>query len=59
MAISVGHLLFYAEWETTRTAILLFLQGENYEIQHTLAYGSKEMLEEVEKAKEKDTLEEL
>ncbi len=57
MAICVGDLVYYSEWETQNTNIFLFLTGGNYEINHLIRYASKQLEEEVEKAREEETLE--
>lgn len=48
MAISAGHLVMYAEWDTDDTTIFLGLNGDNYETSLEVEYSSKE-LKEVEK----------
>ncbi len=38
-AVSIGHLVYNAEWRTATTAISLILFGEDYEIQLVLSYS--------------------
>jgi len=44
-AVSIGHLIYSARWETQRTKIELRLSGDNYEIEMVLFYSSKELEE--------------
>lgn len=55
MAISVGHLVYGASWETSTTKIDLLLSGDNYKIELVLSYTSKELEEWVKQVKEKET----
>jgi hypothetical protein len=52
-AISLGHLKYFSEWETTRTKITSALTGDNYEISHVTEYLSKE-LDAFEEKKKKE-----
>jgi len=57
MAISIGHLVYIATWETPTTIISLALYGDNYKIRLGIGYESKKLKEwankiNVEKAKE-------
>ena len=54
MAISVGHLIYGASWETPTTEINLMLSGDNFKIKLILAYDSKELKEWVKQTKEKE-----
>jgi len=54
-AISIGHLLYRATWETPTTTIALALSGDNYEIGLNIYYESKELEEWVKQTKEKET----
>jgi hypothetical protein len=40
-AVSLGHLIYNATWETETTVMGLLLRGENYEINLSLEYKSK------------------
>ena len=42
-AISIGHLIYWASWETSTTEITLALMGDNYKINLAIAYYSKEL----------------
>jgi hypothetical protein len=42
-AVSLGHLVYYANWKTVHTEISLVLHGENYRIVHVLEYRSIEL----------------
>ncbi|TSA23524.1 hypothetical protein D4R71_08350 [bacterium] len=58
-AISIGHLLYFAEWSILNSSVKLILQGENYEIGLQLEYSSK-MLHYIEdKKKEMQILKDL
>jgi len=59
VAISVGHLLYRATWETPTTMIALALSGNNYEIGLNMYYESKELEEWVKQTKEKEALKDL
>lgn len=41
MALSIGHLVFYSEWETATTDISLTMHGDNYKISFEAEYLSK------------------
>jgi len=64
-AISLGHLIYLATWETPATdttdttIITLLLNGENFEIMFCIEYLSKNLHKLEEKAIEKKSLEEL
>jgi hypothetical protein len=49
MAISIGHLSYYTTWETDETTIILYLTGDNYQINLGIEYTSKK-LEGLQKA---------
>lgn len=40
-AVSLGHLLFYSQWETSNTVITLTLSGENHRTELVAEYYSK------------------
>ena len=42
MALVVGHLSFYCSWETEKTAIVLYLSGDNFKVNFGIEYSSKE-----------------
>lgn len=58
-AISIGHLSYFAAWETLQTNILLALYGDNYDITLAIEYRSKKLRELEEREKEKRLLEEF
>jgi hypothetical protein len=39
LAVSLGHLLYRAEWKLERTTIVSILKGEDLEISHQVAYS--------------------
>ncbi len=59
LAVSLGALIYVAEWETPNTCIALDLRGENYDIKLIIRYWSKKLEKLGEKAKEKKLLEEF
>ncbi|MCD6098451.1 DUF3157 family protein [bacterium] len=58
-AVSLGHLAYFAEWETPNTYITLALYGENYEITLAIEYQSKKLKKLEEKEREKKSLDEF
>lgn len=58
-AISYGHLVYYSTWENSETIVSLILCGENYEIQLTIEYESKELKPLLERHLEQQALDEL
>jgi hypothetical protein len=58
-AVSLGHLVYFADWETPNTHISLALYGENYEITLAIEYQSKKLKKLEEKEKEKKALDEF
>ena len=42
-AVSLGHLVYYAKWESEKADIILMLSGENYDIETVVEYSSKEL----------------
>jgi len=58
-AISYGHLVYYSTWENSETIVSLILCGENYEIQLTIEYESKELKPLLESHLEQQALDEL
>ncbi|HUU87940.1 MAG TPA: hypothetical protein VMX17_09315 [Candidatus Glassbacteria bacterium] len=59
IAISMGHLVYFASWETLRTNISLMLHGENYKIDLEIEYQSKKLKKLEQKAEEKKALDEF
>ena len=43
LAVSIGHLSYWSNWETERTKIICMLRGENYSIICGIEYSSKEL----------------
>jgi len=41
MAVSAGHMIKYAKWETNTTNISIIMTGDNYEITTMVGYESK------------------
>jgi hypothetical protein len=58
-AISLGDLVYVAQWETSTTIIGLYLSGDNYEIGLNLFYDSKELKEWANKIKEEKAKEDF
>lgn len=58
-AISVGHLVYGAEWNTPTTQIIMMLHGDNYKITLIIGYYSKELKEWAKRIKEKETSKDL
>jgi len=58
-AISIGHLDYFSSWETSTTFISLGLNGDNYKINLTLGYYSRELKEWADKIKEEKAKDEL
>jgi len=52
-AISVGHLVYRASWETLTADIELILDGNNFKIRLVIFYDSKELKEWTKRIKEK------
>lgn len=59
LAISIGHLKYYSEWETDDSIILLALFGDNYKITLGVEYVSKELRNLEKKVNEEKTLNEF
>lgn len=55
MAISVGHLYYYCQWNTIDTEIEIMLHGENFKINHEIEYSSKRY-QNTESDKKKDNV---
>lgn len=53
LAISLGHLAYYAQWSTKPTKITAWLTGDNYSITCGIEYDSNELAEFDKKAMEK------
>jgi len=58
-AISVGHLIYRATWETERTDVVTALTGDNFKVQHLIGYRSNADKEAVEEKAEQETLDKL
>jgi hypothetical protein len=59
MAVSTGHLLKYASWETTTTTITIGLSGDHFEIDLQIEYKSKELSSLEEHASEDEERQKL
>jgi len=57
MAIALGHLLYFAQWETSNTTITAILKGDNFDITCGIEYASKKLEDLEKKAQEKKALE--
>lgn len=57
LAISMGHLIYYSNWETEDTEINNMLMGDNYDTSCIVEYSSKNLKEIEKKAEEKKALE--
>ena len=55
-AISIGHLTYLAEWSNKETDIHLILTGDNYEINFSIEYSSRDLSGLEEKEVEGSTL---
>jgi len=55
-AISLGHLFYYAKWDSESTDIVAILQGENYQIETIIEYTSKDLENQEEKIREAEAL---
>jgi hypothetical protein len=58
-AVSIGHYVKQAIWETERTKIMHTLRGDNFEITHGINYLSKELESLSEETKEKEAMDQL
>lgn len=58
-AISIGHLSYFAKWDSPDTEIALALYGDNFEVTLGIEYVSKKLREFDKKAGEKRTLEDF
>jgi hypothetical protein len=59
LAVSIGHLAYFSEWDTESTQIWLMLQGDNHEIKFTVEYTSIKysyLDKKIEKEKQIDEL---
>jgi len=59
LAVSTGRLRLYCQWSTPKTNLILFLNGDNYQISLGIEYSSKEFAWLEEQATEQQTLDEL
>jgi len=55
-AVSLGHLIYYAKWNTEKTEILSILSGENYQIKNVIEYSSKALSGKEDEMREKEYL---
>ena len=55
-AVSIGHLVFYSEWETLLTNIRTTVLGDNFDITCGVHYSSKKLKEIEKRAEEKKAL---
>jgi len=58
-AISIGHLLYFATWETEESEITLMLSGENYKINLLTEFLSIKLKDYEENIKEKEALDDF
>ena len=58
-AVSLGHRIYYSQWETKDTEIFLVLSGENYKIDLVAEYCSKVLKDLEKKVREKERAGEL
>lgn len=59
LAVSLGHLFYFADWKTPNTEITLALNGENLDVTLEIEYISRKLEKLEEKAKEKKALDEF
>jgi len=59
LAISIGHLIFGAGWETNTTEIEIYLVGENYQILHAIQYTSKQYKDLIDAEEQKKNKEDF
>lgn len=57
MAIGLGHLSYFSNWDTQDTEIICFLNGDNFNIKCAVEYSSKKMEQLEKNYKEKKGLE--
>lgn len=43
IAIGIGHLVYYAKWQTPDTDIAILLNGDNYEVSLAIEYSSRKL----------------
>jgi len=58
-AISEGHLMLGAEWETETTKIVIVLSGDNFELKNTIKYLSKAFAPLIDKKEQEEALDGL
>lgn len=58
-ALAMGHLAYYAAWETSKTKVQLVLTGDNFEVSHGIRYSSKELEALQNEASEQEKLDNL
>lgn len=58
-AVSIGHLIYRAEWNTDRSEIITALRGDNFNVTHGVIYSEKATEEEREKEAKEKALEQL
>ena len=59
MAIKLGHLKYFARWESSDTKISLVLGGKEFEVTFGVSYISKEFSHPADKQKQKEEKEDL
>ncbi len=59
MAVSVGHLRFYAKWNDGNTTVYLYLNGDNYKINSGIEYRSIQLAGLEEQADLEQALDDL
>jgi hypothetical protein len=58
-ALSVGHVVYFCEWSTPKTKLLLMLRGDNHEINFSLNYSSTKYAHLEEEQAEAQAFEDL
>jgi hypothetical protein len=56
LAVSIGHLAYYAKWEVGKTEIMILLNGDNYKIFSMIDYTGVDFKEYESKIKDKAVL---
>ncbi len=59
LAISIGHLQIYTEWNTPETSVFLSLMGDKFEVSLEVQYTSKELKILEKKASEEKIMDDL
>jgi hypothetical protein len=55
LAVSIGHLSYYAKWETETTIVIIALSGNNYKVRCIIEYTGKDFIELEKQYKKKKT----